>query len=110
VGAARVVLRCLLLDCFAFVFAFALVLVLVLAGLAVVMLAAVRNEEGGGRGGSEPIVAVVEILEYVEVSLVVDPMVAIVEVLRSADGLGTLLDAGVAFEMVSSMLAIAYVL
>jgi len=80
-------LRCLLVDCFAL----ALVLVLAVGALAV---------RGGGEGrGSEPAVAVVETLlseERVEVSLVVevvDPMEAMVEVLPSADGFGTLLDA-----------------
>jgi hypothetical protein len=95
VGAAAVfvrssLLRFLLVDCFA------LVLVLALVALAL------RGEEGPG---SEPIVAVVESLlneECVEVSLVmdvVDPMVAMVEVLRSADGFGTLLDAEVEVEV-----------
>jgi hypothetical protein len=104
-----VVLRCLLVDCFAF--AFALVLVLLVA-----TLAAVRDEEAAAAGGSEPTVAVVEIWlndERADASLVMDlvePMVAIVEVLRSADGLGMMLDGEVDFEMVSSMLAIAYVL
>ena len=90
VGAAvfvrAVLLRCLLVDCFAF--AFALVWVLVLA----VVPLSVRDEEGG-RGRSEPIVAVFEILlsdECAEASLVVDfadPTGAIVAVLRSgADG------------------------
>jgi hypothetical protein len=96
------VLRCLLVDCFALLF----VLVLVLAVVTLV----VRDEEDGW--GSEPIVAVVETLlneEYVDVSLVVDlvdPMVAIVEVLRSVDGFGTLLDTEVEV-MESSMLAMA---
>jgi hypothetical protein len=102
----RVVLRCLLVDCFTLV----LVLVLVVVTLA--------GRDGEGRRGSEPIVAVVETLlyeEYVDVSLVVDlvdPMVAIVEVLRSVVGFGTLLDAEVEVEvgMRSCMFAIAYVL
>lgn len=86
------VLRCLLTD--------SLVLVFVL------VLAVVRDEEG-----SEPIVAMVEALlseEYEDVSLVVDPMVAIVEVLVSADGLWTLLEVEVEVRMEdSSMLAMA---
>jgi hypothetical protein len=100
----RVVLRCLLVDCFTLVFVLALV-------LAVVTLAV---RDGDGLRGSEPIVAVVETLlneEYVEVSLVVDlvdPMVAIVEVLRSAVGFGTLLVAKIEVGMNSCMLAIAY--
>jgi hypothetical protein len=102
----RAFLRCLLVDCFAL--ALDLVLVLVLA----VGTLAVRDDEECP--GSEPIVAVVETLlseECVEVSLVVDPMVAIVEVLRSAVEVGTmLLDAVVEVVMDSSMLAIAYVL
>ena len=63
---------------------------------------ALRGEE---RRGSEPIVAVVESLlndECVEVSLVmdvVDPIVAMVEVLRSAEGFSTLLDAEVEVEV-----------
>jgi hypothetical protein len=98
--------RCLLVDCFA------LVLVLALG----VVTPAVRecDEEGDLGRGSEPIVTVVETLLKVEVSLVVDvvdPMVAIVEVLRSADGFGfgTLLDVevGVEVEMESTMLAMA---
>jgi len=106
-GAAAVfvfvrLLRCLLVDCFALVF------------VLVVVTLALRGEEGRG-SGSEPIVAVVEILlneECVEVSLVmdvVDPMVVMVEVLRSADGFGTLLDAEVGFKvrMESSMSAMA---
>lgn len=105
VGAAVFALRCLLVDCFA------------LALFLVLFLAVVWDEEegggGGGWGGSEPTVAVVEILlneEYVDPSLLVDSMVAIVEVLRSPDGLGLMLDGGVEVEMVSSILAIAYVL
>jgi hypothetical protein len=83
----------------------------------VVALAAVRERDGDRGRGSEPIVTVVETLlneECVELSLVVDvvdPMVAIVEVLRSADGFGfgTLLvvEVEVEDEMESSMFAMA---
>jgi hypothetical protein len=65
------------------------------------VLAVVRDGDGDGLRGSEPIVAVVETLlseENVDFSLVVDlvdPMEAIVEVLRSAFVFGTLLDAEV---------------
>ena len=90
------VLLCLLEDFFA------------LGLVLVVVILAVRD---GGRG-SDPIVAVVETLLNEVCALVVDPIEAIVEVLRSADGFGTLLDAEleVAMEFKSSMLAIAYVL
>jgi hypothetical protein len=98
--------RCLLVDCFA--------LVLVLA-LWVVTLAVCECDGEGDLGrNSEPIVTVVETLLKVEVSLVVDvvdPMVAIVEVLRSADGFGFGMLLGVEveveFEMESSILAMA---
>src|SRR5713226_8467770 len=88
------VLRCLLIivDCFVFV----------LVGVTL----AVRD-----KGGSEPIVAMVEVLlreEREDVLLVVDlvdPMVAIVEVLVSAEGLRTGLDADAAAEMEDSMSA-----
>ncbi len=93
------VLRCLLIivDCFVFI----------LVGVTL----AVRD-----KGGSEPIVAMVEVLlseEREDVLLVVDlvdPMVAIVEVLVSAEGLRTGLDADAAAEMEDSMSAMAYVL
>jgi hypothetical protein len=94
-------LRCLMVDCFVFD------LVFVLVGVTL----AVRD-----KGGSEPIVAMVEVLlseEREDVLLVVDfvdPMVAIVEVLVSAEGLRTELDADAAAEMEDSISAMAYVL
>jgi len=98
--------RCLLVDCFA--------LVLVLALGVVTLVVCECDGEGDLGRGSEPIVTVVETLLKVEVSLVVDvvdPMVAIVEVLRSAVGFGfgMLLgvEVGVEFEMESSILAMA---
>ncbi len=88
------------------VFIFVRVLRCLLMDSLVLVLAVVRDEEG-----SEPIVAMVEALlseEYEDVSLVVDPMVAIVEVLVSADGLWTLLEVEVEVRMEdSSMLAMA---